>query len=262
MPIVRVTKDKKNPYLIMNKTGIDDKRLSLKSKGLLCYLLSKPDNWYITYQNLVSSHTDGIYSVTSAFQELIKFGYIQKTHIRHGNGRFGPYYYLVYEKPQNLIYTKNKLSPKCDFPISDLPISGNHIQLNNINKINNKTTTTNYPKPTESLKSDVDDPLIQNRKIQIIKTLKELKINNYKKIFDLFTLDDIFKYATWIKSNNFKIKNPTGFIISAIREKWIDYLVPDSDSDIPLSYKCLHCNTIIDNTYANLLDHHKLCNAP
>ena len=52
MSIIRVSKNKNNPYFLMNNTGINDKNLSFKAKGVLAYLISKPDNWYINYRDL------------------------------------------------------------------------------------------------------------------------------------------------------------------------------------------------------------------
>ena len=43
--IFRVDKDKQNPYVIINKQVFEDPSISLKAKGVIGYLLSKPDNW-------------------------------------------------------------------------------------------------------------------------------------------------------------------------------------------------------------------------
>ncbi len=42
--IVRVNK-RSNPYVVIDKTALNDDRLSWKAKGVLCYLLSLPDDW-------------------------------------------------------------------------------------------------------------------------------------------------------------------------------------------------------------------------
>jgi len=223
MSIVRVIKDKNNPYLLMNKTCIDDKRLSFQATGLLAYLLSKPDNWYICYQNLVSAKTNGIRSITSSIKELIKFGYIHKHHLRNSKGQYRQYEYLVYEKPRIPTSIKTPLQPKSRFPILD-----NVMLLNNNIKINNKTTATAPPDNSGSSKSNPLKPAAvdycpSNEKITVTKLLKELNVNNLKNIFSEFHLSDLFKYATWIKERNPKMKNPTGFLITAIKEKWLDY---------------------------------------
>lgn len=41
--IIRVEKHTKN-FVVINKKFLEDKRISFKAKGILTYLLSKPDN--------------------------------------------------------------------------------------------------------------------------------------------------------------------------------------------------------------------------
>ncbi|TKI88055.1 DNA-binding protein, partial [Bacillus wiedmannii] len=43
MGIFRVKKD--NNYSVINNTGLKDKRLSWKAKGILAYILTLPDDW-------------------------------------------------------------------------------------------------------------------------------------------------------------------------------------------------------------------------
>lgn len=47
--IIRVEKHTKN-FVILNKVFLEDKRLSFKSKGILTYLLSKPDARFYFYK--------------------------------------------------------------------------------------------------------------------------------------------------------------------------------------------------------------------
>ena len=49
-----------------------DKRLSLKGKGLLCQLLSLPDDWEFSEKGLVAIVKDGSTSLRSALEELEK----------------------------------------------------------------------------------------------------------------------------------------------------------------------------------------------
>ena len=52
MAIIRVIKDKSNPYVMLNKTCLRDEKLSWKAKGLHSYLLSLPDDWQIYIEDL------------------------------------------------------------------------------------------------------------------------------------------------------------------------------------------------------------------
>lgn len=101
MAIVRVIKDKSNPYVMLNKTCLRDEKLSWKAKGLHSYLLSLPDDWQIYIEDLKNRSKDGRDSTTSAVNELMKKGYIKRTPAKdEKTGRFkGGYDYEVYEMP-------------------------------------------------------------------------------------------------------------------------------------------------------------------
>ncbi|WP_408605263.1 helix-turn-helix domain-containing protein [Caldicellulosiruptor acetigenus] len=96
--IIRVSK-RDCPYVIVDKTALNDNRLSWKAKGLLCYLLSLPDDWKINLRELTTHSSDGRDSTQSALNELIKFGYCVKERVRDEKGRFAGYMYTVYERP-------------------------------------------------------------------------------------------------------------------------------------------------------------------
>ncbi len=84
--IIRVKKCQNN-FVMMDKTFLEDTRLSFKAKGILAYLLSKPDNWKVIVGNLVNSSTDGKKAIYSGLKELKDCGYYKKIPIRDENGR-------------------------------------------------------------------------------------------------------------------------------------------------------------------------------
>jgi hypothetical protein len=93
------TAKRENPYAQIDKTVLNDKRLSWKAKGILAFLLSKPDNWEINIKNLIKQAKDGKEAVYSGIKELITFGYIVRVETRN-KGRFAQIEYLIYENPQ------------------------------------------------------------------------------------------------------------------------------------------------------------------
>ena len=131
MSVIRVDKNKENPYLIMNKTGLNDKNLSLKAKGLLCYFLSLPDDWKIYESELISHHKDGRDSIRGAIKELLDNGYIERESQRSDKGKFKGYDYIVYEISRSGLSEAGK-------PISDNPTLLNNNKLSN-NILNNKS---------------------------------------------------------------------------------------------------------------------------
>jgi hypothetical protein len=75
------------------------KDLSLKAKGLLCMLLSLPEDWKI-YKSQLSDYTDdGKDSINTAFAELEEKGYIEKFAAKQNGGRFAGYNYMVTSEP-------------------------------------------------------------------------------------------------------------------------------------------------------------------
>lgn len=101
MSTFRVSKDKENPYIMINKKTLQNENLSWKARGLLAYLLSLPDDWKVYEKELISHTTDGKDSTRSAIQELIKAGYIIRTRQHNSEGKFAGYEYKILETIEN-----------------------------------------------------------------------------------------------------------------------------------------------------------------
>jgi len=80
-------------YTKICNDALRNKSLSLKARGLLCYLLSLPDEWNVNLAHLETiSDKDGRTSVISGMRELKQGGYLVRT-IERDNG-------CVFEEPQ------------------------------------------------------------------------------------------------------------------------------------------------------------------
>ena len=222
MSIIRVKKDKNNPYLIMNKTVLNDSRLSLKAKGLLCYLLSKPDNWYINTNDIIHSSSNGRESVWSGINELVKFGYMYKHQFRNNNGSFHNYNYLVFECPKYATSTETNSQPHSAFPSTVNPSTVNPTLLINKTKLNNRTLLTTFSNKSNNANVVQDNLFLNEQRSTVSKLLNELYIKNHQILFDSFDENDIFWYADWMLTFKSRIKNPTGFIIAALKGRWLD----------------------------------------
>lgn len=106
--IVRVNK-RSNPYVVIDKTALNDDRLSWKAKGVLCYLLSLPDDWKIYLNELKNHSSDGRDSTATAVNELIKFGYCTREVNRDEKGKITGYTYNIFEIPQELDNSEEKI---------------------------------------------------------------------------------------------------------------------------------------------------------
>lgn len=101
--VIRVQK-RPNNFVMIDKTFLEDERLSFKAKGILAYLLSKPDNWKVIVGNLVKYSKDGKSAVYAGLKELKECGYYVKTPIRSEDGRrISRWESTVYEMPDSLL---------------------------------------------------------------------------------------------------------------------------------------------------------------
>ena len=119
--MIRVDK-KHNPFVMLDKRFIDDDNLSWKAKGLLAYLLSKPDDWTIYVTDLIKHSKSKKDATNSGINELVKANYIERYRKRDELGRFSSYKYTVYEYPKRETHSGKPVSNK------------NNTSKNNINK--------------------------------------------------------------------------------------------------------------------------------
>lgn len=101
MSIVRSPRRESNFY-VLDKRISEDKNLSWAARGLLIYLLGKPDHWNVSVEALQNetassikpTRRDGVYSLIN---ELMAAGYVKREKKRVG-GAFTGYDYIVSEE--------------------------------------------------------------------------------------------------------------------------------------------------------------------
>lgn len=105
MAIIR-SKRPEQRFIVVSKDISDNVSLSWQARGLLIYLLGKPDNWSVSVSHLVtqtrdSSRKSGREAVTAIIGELIASGYIKRSeHQRHDeSGYMSGYDYTVFDEP-------------------------------------------------------------------------------------------------------------------------------------------------------------------
>ena len=108
MTTYRVKHNRTNPYVRLNKKFLESNQLSAKAKGILAYLLSRPDDWKICLKQLMKVFADGEVAIRSGLKELKDAGYLVKAAIRDRSGKITGWRTDVYETPQ----TSDKLSDK------------------------------------------------------------------------------------------------------------------------------------------------------
>lgn len=96
MTLVRVEKNKDNPYVILNKSFLEDPKISLKLKGFLAFCLTKPDHWQFHIRQLASTLKEGKDALYSTINEGIEYGYIEREQLKI-NGKFSTNNYIIRE---------------------------------------------------------------------------------------------------------------------------------------------------------------------
>lgn len=135
MAIIR--QKRKERFSIIDNRVIEDKRLSWGARGLLEYMLSKPDDWKFYMSELIShSDKDGRDKTYGYMDELKKYGYVTRKQKRNSNGKFGD---------QDLIVNDSPLTgfPYTAKPDTDSPDTVNPALLNTDFKPNTDLNNTN-----------------------------------------------------------------------------------------------------------------------
>ncbi len=120
MSIIRAEKD--GNFTRINNSLFKEKEMSLKAKGLLCLMLSLPDDWNFSINGLVGLSTDGKDSVMKTLSELERFGYLKRRRVTDPKGHFAGYEYDIFEQPQDDIPYSEK--PCTENPNTDKPYTG------------------------------------------------------------------------------------------------------------------------------------------
>lgn len=93
--------NKKTNYTVLSNTPLRNKEMSLKSKGLLCLMLSLPEDWDYSISGLCAICKENYTAIQSSLNELKSFGYItvQKLYPNEsGTGKI-EYVYNIYDEP-------------------------------------------------------------------------------------------------------------------------------------------------------------------
>lgn len=94
-------------FVSIDKEFIYDDRLSMKAKGIMTYILSRPDDWQFYITEIVTNAKDSKDAISTGIKELITCGYIERYRKRDEKGILREYVYIVHE------------SPKTDYPELD-----------------------------------------------------------------------------------------------------------------------------------------------
>ena len=162
-----------DPFCRIPNETLQDKNLSFKAKGILAYLLSKPEDWIPQVNDLEKSSSDGEAAIRSALMELRKCGYAQLQKVMH-KGQVKKWILVVSDAPKFPKSTKSVIQgeslnqpppeaePHSDFPHLDFP----HLEIPHLeNRPLSNTDTTNTELTKTEKKTRFSKPSVEEVKI-------------------------------------------------------------------------------------------------
>lgn len=164
MAVFRV--EKTHGYTVMSNYHLNDKNISLKSKGLLSQMLSLPESWDYTLRGLACINKESLDAIRTAVLELEQHGYISRRQGRTASGKLAGIEYTIYEQPQTQL--PGGSSPCLENPNTDKPNTGNPVSDNPTQSITKEATTeisstqpSIYPGQAAHLPSDYERQKIE-----------------------------------------------------------------------------------------------------
>lgn len=245
--VIRVQKRASN-FVMMDKSFLEDTRLSYKAKGILAYLLSKPDNWKVIVGNLVNYSTDGKASVYAGLKELKECGYYEKTPIRNTQGtRITRWESTVYEVPLSLLtdfqevenldienqFIENR-ERNNNYITKDLKVNNNHVQscqekadrqpeLQTTLSLIHANIGYEELKLAHALDMELVDEFVNIILDALLSQSQSVRINGENKPRELvkanlmkLTYEDIEHVLTQFKEHGERIKKKTQYILSML----------------------------------------------
>ena len=220
MAIVKIIK-RENPYIQIDKTGIDDNRLSWGASGLLTYLIGRPKDWRINLNHLSTVKDKDKKDKTRGYlNELREFEYCHYFEVRK-SGKIIENFYLIFEVPtkyEEILENFIEIPENCT--IHYKKISSQKKEKENEKSIDNKEVSPQLENPISATPTSVNPTLLikeytKERDTNNRTTTKDIKndLEKEKKISSSYDfLDkDIFNLLNNATKKNIRknIKNLT-----------------------------------------------------
>jgi len=99
-------------YFVVDNALFSDTQLSWEARGLMGYLLSKPDDWRVRLYELVARGPAGQHKIQRMLRELENAGYLNRKRVKRRNGAFD-WETTMFETPSlNLLAARHPKFPR------------------------------------------------------------------------------------------------------------------------------------------------------
>jgi len=113
--------EKRSRFATVDRRTVNDKRLSWAARGLLVWLLDKPDDWITSTDRLTRESPQGRHAVRSILHELEALGYLVRSRSRTAAGTLSDAEWIIREVAEVPIEVDSEGEPTSGFPTLDKP---------------------------------------------------------------------------------------------------------------------------------------------
>lgn len=206
-------KKRENPYVQVDKSIIDNPKITWKAKGILIYLLARPDDWEVYPADIVKHATDGRDAVYSGLNELIGAGYIVRNNARSEGGKYAGKVYEVREIPVPANRQIKRLPAVSGKSVYGKTVSGKSDDTNTYSTNIDSTNISSSPTPPAS----EEEENVKNIQLPLpapFNGLLPVELEEAKKLCKLSNLN-LQEQAEALKA---KAKdNPTNYLLTVLR---------------------------------------------
>ena len=191
---IKVKKTKN--YTVINNEILKRNDISWKAKGIMCYILSLPEDWIINLNEIMQNATEGKAAFRSGWKELVDLGYVERKPV-YKDGLIDFWETTVWEslelKETQLLTDYLEVD---NLEVENLEVDNRKLLSTNNIKYLNKESTEYIVEVVEYLNVRAKKnykPTSLNTKKHINARLKEgFTVNELKKVVDI-------KVDEWIK---------------------------------------------------------------
>lgn len=115
-------------FTIVANDAARDRRLSLKARGLLLYLLSHKDGWTLSIDRLARQMDEGKAAIRGAVQELETVGYLTREQTRGQDGQTSHSVWLVTDSPPSVSPSAENRTTENRTTLEEHPLEDDHLE--------------------------------------------------------------------------------------------------------------------------------------
>ena len=205
-------KHKSTNFTTIDNNIFKNQNLSNKATGLLCLMLSLPDDWDFSIEGLMKLKKDNRSAIRTALFELEEEGYLHRERDRNEKGILTNTIYDIYEVP--MLENQTLDEPKFEKPTLEKPTLENRTQLNTNNiKDLNKSNKEIYKErfevfykayPKHLKKAEVEKWFLKNKPDETLFKTIMTQLEKFKQTKEWSNTQYIPYPSTWLNQKRWE----------------------------------------------------------